>query len=57
MGASTSRTWTSFVDEQINLKVIPSGTDWHQYVDLVPLWRAQKALNLPLRPDPAAMAQ
>ncbi len=34
-----------FVNEQIELKVIPPGTDWHQYVDLVPLWRAQKALD------------
>lgn len=46
-----------FVDEQIELKVIPPGTNWHDYVDLVPLWRAQKALNLPLRPDPAELAQ
>lgn len=46
-----------FVNEQIELKVIPPGTDWHDYVDLVPLWRAQKALNLPLRPDPADLAQ
>ena len=46
-----------FVNEQIELKVIPPGTDWHEYVDLVPLWRAQKALNLPLRPAPADMAQ
>jgi NitT/TauT family transport system substrate-binding protein len=46
-----------FVNEQMDLKVIPPGTDWHEYVDLVPLWRAQKALNLPLRPDPSELAQ
>lgn len=46
-----------FVNEQIELKVIPPGTNWREYVDLVPLWRAQKALGLPLRPTPAAMAQ
>jgi NitT/TauT family transport system substrate-binding protein len=46
-----------FVDEQIELKVIPPGTNWQDYVDLVPLWRAQKALNLPLRPAPGDMAQ
>jgi ABC-type nitrate/sulfonate/bicarbonate transport system substrate-binding protein len=46
-----------FVNEQIELKVIPPGTNWHEYVDLVPLWRAQKALNLPLRPAPSDMAQ
>jgi ABC-type nitrate/sulfonate/bicarbonate transport system substrate-binding protein len=39
-----------FVNTQIDLKVIPDGTDWHDYVNLVPLWRAQKALGLPLRP-------
>jgi ABC-type nitrate/sulfonate/bicarbonate transport system substrate-binding protein len=41
-----------FVNEQIQLKAIPPGTDWHDYVDLVPLWRAQKALGLPLNPSP-----
>jgi hypothetical protein len=46
-----------FVNEQIELKVIPPGTNWHEYVDLVPLWRAQKALGLPLRPAPGDMAQ
>jgi NitT/TauT family transport system substrate-binding protein len=46
-----------FIDEQIKLKVIPEGTNWREYVDLVPLWRAQKALGLPLRPNPAEMAQ
>ncbi|WP_123023520.1 ABC transporter substrate-binding protein [Mycolicibacterium stellerae] len=46
-----------FINEQIELKVIPPGTNWREYVDLVPLWRAQKALGLPLRPTPAAMAQ
>jgi hypothetical protein len=46
-----------FVDEQTKLQVIPEGTNWHDYVDLVPLWRAQKALGLPLRPSPSDMAQ
>jgi NitT/TauT family transport system substrate-binding protein len=46
-----------FVNEQIELKVIPPGTNWQEYVDLIPLWRAQKALNLPLRPDPADLTQ
>jgi ABC-type nitrate/sulfonate/bicarbonate transport system substrate-binding protein len=41
-----------FVDEQIQLKVIAPGTDWRDYVDLVPLWRAQKAIGLPLNPSP-----
>ncbi|SMD21462.1 ABC transporter substrate-binding protein [Kibdelosporangium aridum] len=39
-----------FVTDQINFKVVPSGTNWRQWVDLMPLWRAQKALGLPLRP-------
>jgi ABC-type nitrate/sulfonate/bicarbonate transport system substrate-binding protein len=39
-----------FVNTQIDLEIIPQGTDWKKYVNLVPLWRAQKALGLPLRP-------
>jgi ABC-type nitrate/sulfonate/bicarbonate transport system substrate-binding protein len=39
-----------FIDTQIELEVIPPGTDWHEFANLVPLWRAQKALGLPLRP-------
>jgi ABC-type nitrate/sulfonate/bicarbonate transport system substrate-binding protein len=39
-----------FINTQIELKVIPPNTDWKKYVNLVPLWRAQKALGLPLRP-------
>jgi ABC-type nitrate/sulfonate/bicarbonate transport system substrate-binding protein len=39
-----------FVNTQIELKVIPEGTDWTDYANLVPLWRAQKSLGLPLRP-------
>ncbi|MCU1667581.1 MAG: hypothetical protein JWP40_508 [Blastococcus sp.] len=39
-----------FIKTQIDLKVIPAGTDWRKYTNLVPLWRAQKALGLPLRP-------
>jgi ABC-type nitrate/sulfonate/bicarbonate transport system substrate-binding protein len=40
-----------FVKTQIDLKVIPPGTDWHDYVNPLPLWRAQKALGYPLRPS------
>jgi ABC-type nitrate/sulfonate/bicarbonate transport system substrate-binding protein len=40
-----------FIDTQIELKVIPEGTDWRDWVNPVPLWRAQKALGLPLRPS------
>jgi len=46
-----------FVDEQIGFDIIAAGTDWHDYVDLVPLWRAQKALGLPLRPAPEDLAE
>lgn len=46
-----------FIDEQIELKVIPPGTNWREYVDLIPLWRAQKNLGLPLRPSPSEMDQ
>lgn len=41
-----------FVDEQTELKIIPPGTDWHDYVNPTALWRAQKSLDLPLRPTP-----
>lgn len=45
-----------FINEQIELKVIPEGTNWRDYMDLIPLWRAQKALDLPLRPTPEEMS-
>ena len=45
-----------FINEQIELKVIPEGTNWRDYVDLIPLWRAQKSLDLPLRPTPEEMS-
>ena len=46
-----------FVDEQIELKVIPAGTDWHDYVDPTPRWRTQKTHDLPLRPTPEKFAR
>lgn len=46
-----------FVDEQTKLKIIPAGTDWHDYVNPAPLWRAQKSLDLPLRPTPEDFAK
>lgn len=42
-----------FINTQIKLKVIPPKTDWRKYTNLVPLWTAQKALGLPLRPSPS----
>jgi hypothetical protein len=39
-----------FIADQIGFKNVPPGTDWRQYTYLVPLWRAQKALGLPLDP-------
>jgi ABC-type nitrate/sulfonate/bicarbonate transport system substrate-binding protein len=39
-----------FVKTQTELEVIPPNTDWRKYSNLVPLWRAQKALGLELRP-------
>lgn len=41
-----------FIDEQIGFEVLAEGTDWRDFTDLVPLWRAQKALGLDLRPAP-----
>jgi ABC-type nitrate/sulfonate/bicarbonate transport system substrate-binding protein len=44
-----------FVATQTELEVIPPDTDWREYTNLVPLWRAQKALGLELRPSLADM--
>lgn len=40
-----------FMDDQIGFKVVPEGTDWRAYTWLVPLWKAQKALGIPLNPS------
>jgi ABC-type nitrate/sulfonate/bicarbonate transport system substrate-binding protein len=39
-----------FIETQTELEVIPPNTDWRKYTNLVPLWRAQKANGLELRP-------
>jgi len=39
-----------FIADQIAFKSVPPGTDWRDYTYLVPLWRAQKAVGLPLDP-------
>ncbi|MEO3872813.1 ABC transporter substrate-binding protein [Nonomuraea sp. B12E4] len=39
-----------FIADQVAYKTVPAGTDWRQFTYLVPLWRAQKALGLPLNP-------
>ncbi|MGI8329239.1 ABC transporter substrate-binding protein [Actinomadura scrupuli] len=39
-----------FIQDQIGFKNVPPGTDWRKYTYLMPLWRAQKALGLPLNP-------
>jgi ABC-type nitrate/sulfonate/bicarbonate transport system substrate-binding protein len=44
-----------FVNQQIELRAIPAGTDWHEMVNLEPLWTAQRALGIPLDPDPSEM--
>ncbi|MBF8184235.1 ABC transporter substrate-binding protein [Nonomuraea sp. K274] len=44
-----------FIGDQIAYKTVPEGTDWRQYTYLLPLWRAQKALGLPLNPALADM--
>lgn len=56
-GGFTVTAMQDFVAEQIKLKVIPAGTDWHDYVNPTALWRAQKSLGLPLRPSPADFAK
>ena len=44
-----------FVETQTELEVIPADTNWRDHTNLVPLWRAQKALGLELRPSLADM--
>lgn len=44
-----------FVQQQIDLRIIPPGTDWRDMVDLEPLWTAQRELGIPLNPDPASV--
>jgi ABC-type nitrate/sulfonate/bicarbonate transport system substrate-binding protein len=39
-----------FVADSIKFETMPAGTNWRNYTDLTPLWRAQKQLDLPLRP-------
>lgn len=45
-----------FIQEQIEFEEIAAGTEWREYVNLLPLWRAQKALGLELRPSPEDFA-
>ena len=47
----------AFVEEAIELEVIPKDTDWREYVELTPLWRAQKAIGLEQRPAPSEMGE
>jgi ABC-type nitrate/sulfonate/bicarbonate transport system substrate-binding protein len=42
-----------FIKEQTDAEVVPPNTDWRDHTNLTPLWRAQKALGLPLRPAPS----
>ncbi|MDP9842437.1 ABC transporter substrate-binding protein [Streptosporangium lutulentum] len=44
-----------FIGDQIAYKTVPEGTDWREFTYLLPLWRAQKALGLPLNPALADM--
>jgi ABC-type nitrate/sulfonate/bicarbonate transport system substrate-binding protein len=44
-----------FITTQTELEVIPPNTDWREFTNLVPLWRAQKANGLELRPAVADM--
>lgn len=44
-----------FIAEQTEFNLVPEGTDWRDYADLLSHWRAQKAVGLPLRPDPAEL--
>lgn len=46
----------TFIAEQIEFEEIQAGTEWREFVNLTPLWRAQKALGLELRPSPEEFA-
>jgi ABC-type nitrate/sulfonate/bicarbonate transport system substrate-binding protein len=45
----------AFIEEAIGLEVIPPDTDWREYVNVEPLWRAQKELGLDQRPTQDVM--
>jgi len=45
-----------FVEDSIRFKTAPEGTEWRDFTDLLPLWRAQNALGLPLRPSLESVA-
>lgn len=45
----------AFIKEATELKVVPPDTDWREYVELTPLWRAQNAIGLKNRPSPEEM--
>ncbi len=46
----------AFIQEQIDFEEVPAGTEWREAADLMPLWRAQTALGLELRPAFAEVA-
>jgi len=45
----------TFVADSIKFETAPVGTEWRELTDLLPLWRAQKELGIPLRPAPSAL--
>ncbi len=46
---------SDLIEDSITFGTAPEGTDWTQYTYLLPLWRAQKANGLPLRPSPDSL--
>lgn len=44
-----------FFADQVKYKVVDPGTDWKAYTWLLPLWRAQHTLGLPLDPAPDSL--
>jgi NitT/TauT family transport system substrate-binding protein len=54
-GGWDAKNMDPFVEEAIELEVIPPDTDWRDYVDVEPLWRAQEALGLEKRPTESEM--
>lgn len=55
-GSFDPKDMDKFMADQIGFKVVPAGTDWRAYTWLLPLWKAQKALGIPLNPSIDAVA-
>jgi len=42
-----------FIEDAKDFDIMPADVDWKRWTDLIPLWRAQKAVGMELRPSPS----